>query len=49
MIEKNHTDWKECDTYRLVKDITGGFRGTQFRMIKDIGGTLLTKQEDILK
>ena len=48
-IEENHTEGKEQEAYRLVKQLTGSFQGSSVKMVKDTQGTLLTKQEDILK
>ena len=41
-IEQNHTDGKDREAYRLVKQLTGGFKGTTARVVKDAQGTLLT-------
>jgi len=48
-VEQNHTDNKEREAYKLVKQITGGFKGANARVIKDAHGTLLSKEDDILK
>ena len=48
-IEQNHSDGKDSEAYKLVKQLTGGFTRTNARVIKDAQGTLLTQQDDILK
>ena len=39
-IEQNHTDNKDREAYKLVKQITAGFKGANARVIKDSQGTL---------
>ena len=48
-IEQNHSDGKDSEAHKLVKQLTGGFTRTNARVIKDAQGTLLTQQDDILK
>jgi len=48
-VEQNHTDGKEREAYKLVKELTGSIKGVAAKVVKDAQGTLLTKQDDILK
>jgi len=35
LIEENHTEGKEQEVYRLVKQLTGSFQGSSVKMVKD--------------